>query len=775
MSSPADLRPALEWGRLRVVPICHYQMEYAAWTRFEIERYRPEAIAVELPSTLHKPILTAVRRLPYPSVVLYPDARGGAVYVPVEPCDAACEALRCGLERALPVHLVDLDVDDYPLYPEPMPDPYAVRRLGLARIWEAYRAHARPQPDPSPLDAQREQHMAYWLGRLLESHERVLFVCGMAHVEPVLARIEGARIRPAGRVHRRGARLFNLHPDSAREVMQENPFVTTVYERWRSGAQPLPPRTDEEELDEPGENPPRLRLVGPVAPQRPPKQPAAPGPGGPTADRAPGAGPLEPPGGIEAGLMELLRRLFDTAGSPLKRGAAVYLSSDSARALSSSKAPVPSEDSKEPEAPSPPLKAGARPVLRLVPVAGPRPPASAKPALGAPPDFSEHDRLLPGPLGEVTAPCFPDRQDLLIGLLRAARARYRKNTRETVQPWQLRTLTRFLRRYAIAEARLLPDFFQTLAGARSCVDDNFAHEVWELGRDYPFVDRTGKLETIRVKGEEIWLGVRRIRFRCRFPDRSRREESLPMRARKREARPGEWREKFRAGGICSYPPEDLTLEDFGRFLKTKAGKMLSEERSRVEPFTTSLRDGVDLRETTRNWHDGQKLYVREAGRVTGGVGAVVVVFDEDRKGDRFPWCVTWWGEHEQESDLAYYSTAATGQIVGPGIARCHYGGFLMTHPPGRLYDVWTDGFYAAAESKPERMLMAAVDYSLEKHVVYVAPRPPRGRIVSWARRLGKKVVFVPIGCLSPVTLKKLRVFHVLSDQAVRQIAKEYVT
>ena len=57
------------------------------------------------------------------------------------------------------------------------------------------------------------------------------------------------------------------------------------------------------------------------------------------------------------------------------------------------------------------------------------------------------------------------------------------------------------------------------------------------------------------------------------------------------------------------------IEDYGRFLKKKGKSVLSEERARVEPFTTSLLDGIDLRETIRNWHEG-KIYVRQCQKIS---------------------------------------------------------------------------------------------------------------------------------------------------------------
>ena len=75
--------------------------------------------------------------------------------------------------------------------------------------------------------------------------------------------------------------------------------------------------------------------------------------------------------------------------------------------------------------------------------------------------------------------------------------------------------------------------------------------------------------------------------------------------------------------------------------------------------------------------------------------------------------------------MAYYSTFPFDNLVGPGIGRAEYGGFLMSLPPRRMYDVWQDPEYELAESKSERLLLAAIDYSIYQYVVYVAAKPPR--------------------------------------------------
>ena len=199
---------------------------------------------------------------------------------------------------------------------------------------------------------------------------------------------------------------------------------------------------------------------------------------------------------------------------------------------------------------------------------------------------------------------------------------------------------------------------------------------------------------MNLSGEEVWRNTRKIRLRRRLPKPKQRLRPLGLKPRKKEKFPGEWAKQIDGNAICSYPPEDIVVEDFGRFLQKKAKSILSEERVRMEPFTTSVLDGIDLRETIRHWHES-KIYVRQFDKIAGEVGSVVVIFDEDRD-DRYPWLTTWLGEHANESDMAFYSTDPFGNLVGPGIGRAEYGGFLMSLPPRRMLDVWNDPDYEFA-------------------------------------------------------------------------------
>lgn len=402
--------------------------------------------------------------------------------------------------------------------------------------------------------------------------------------------------------------------------------------------------------------------------------------------------------------------------------------------------------------------------------------------------------VLPSPssLGEITEDCpwlqeryedwrstitlqqragVPDRRAWMNELWSEAEVNYRAIYRGELAPWQRRQSARYLARLLRTEAMVAPSLFDLVAAARGVVDDNFAYEVWRLGTSYRHQHAAHQDEMVEVEADQVFPRTRRLRLQQRYEREKRR--AAPQAWKRRPGRaPDLWAAQLGGDSICSYPPEDIVIEDYGRFLRQRAVTMLGEERSRVEPFTTSLLDGIDLRETIRRWHEG-RIYVRETERLTGEAGAVVVIFDEDRD-NRYPWLTTWLGEHSNESDMAFYSTPPFDNLVGPGIGRAEYGGFLMTMPPGRMADVWTDPDYDLAETKPERLLLAAIDYSLERHVVYVAARPPRPMMRQIAARLERNILYIPLGALSPEKLRKIRVLHVLDSHERRRIASRYI-
>ncbi|MGH9662695.1 MAG: hypothetical protein ACRD96_29360, partial [Bryobacteraceae bacterium] len=190
-----------------------------------------------------------------------------------------------------------------------------------------------------------------------------------------------------------------------------------------------------------------------------------------------------------------------------------------------------------------------------------------------------------------------DRRKVQLALFREAEQSYELSTGEKIAHWQRRLLARFTRNLALASGALAAGAFDLAVAARSVVDENFAWDVWDLANRYPEQQTESDRETVRISGEEVWIHTRKIHLRRRLPSMKRRMRPPGLKPRKREKYPGEWAKNLDGHGICSYPPEDLVIEDYGRYLKKKGKSILSEEQARVEPFTTSMLDGVDLRET----------------------------------------------------------------------------------------------------------------------------------------------------------------------------------
>lgn len=600
----------LQKGNLYAIPVIHYNMEMAAQVKIAFDTLKPDCVAVELPETMQTKMLHAASRLPDISLVLTYNQDQTPIYFMCEPCDPMFEGLRSASESQVEAFCIDLDVDYYPDIREPIPDPYAIQRLGLKIYYEMYEQTTRKSAIARlAIDQERETHMARRLKELCLRHDRVLFIGGMAHTAAILKLMDQQNFPDFYHANREVVELCTLTAESCRDVLAEWGYLSTQYEKRRE--------------------------------------------------------------------------------TIVQQGA-------------------------------------------------------------------------------------PDRQKIILQLYKEASENYIKNTGNSFPGYHLRNTMKFVRNYALIGGQLMPDLFKILASAKGCVDHNYAYEVWELGTTYPYHRNVDALPELDLSIEDIWGHSKLMRFHLK--EKGRKNSVFPKLRKDRSSF------RFRPPSpftICSYPPEDVAIENFGNFLKKKGSQILTEEGARTIPFSTSIEDGIDTKETIRHWHE-KKLYVKTRGKPPAGVGSVCVIFDEDKPEEgktyreKYPWRTTWLGEHQQESDMAFYATPLSQNIVGPGISRCEYGGFMMSYPPRRMSNVWLDPDYTECRTKAEVLLMAAIDYAVKPVIVYVASSPPRSILKSFARRFGKKIVYVPIGQLSPITVNKLRAFHVLDGHDKRDIADEYI-
>ena len=163
-----------------------------------------------------------------------------------------------------------------------------------------------------------------------------------------------------------------------------------------------------------------------------------------------------------------------------------------------------------------------------------------------------------------------DRPNVQFDLLREAEKEYSKNTGEKIAHWQRRMLARFTRNLASINGELIAGVFDLTVAARSVVDDNYAWEVWQMANRYPAQKAASDLlETVNLSGEEVWLDTKKLRLRRRLPRPKQRLVPHGLEAAQKGKVRGRVGQQIDGNAICSYPPEDLVIEDYGRFLKTK--------------------------------------------------------------------------------------------------------------------------------------------------------------------------------------------------------------
>lgn len=361
-------------------------------------------------------------------------------------------------------------------------------------------------------------------------------------------------------------------------------------------------------------------------------------------------------------------------------------------------------------------------------------------------------------------------------LLRASRDHYREDLKKRarkITPHLLATMLRYVRNLCLIERRMTPDLYTLITAAKQTIGDQFAINLAETARSYPYQDALpfGDFKASIGRGEFPNGDIARTKSRLPGPPVVWRTLQLNRKPPKIDQK--EWAARWNPFSQCSWPPEDVAIERFRTHVKDHALSMLGNDLARIEKFSTSLKDGLDIRETLRNWHTGE-LYVKVLPPSRGSLDCVLMYFDTPADPRDYPWRITWHAEHTDESTLSFYATDYGQELVGPGIASATYGGAMFLFPPRPIRDVWRDAKFHAADTLEERLLLAACHHSRERHIAVLSPTAPG---LAWrriAKRFGKRLVHVPLAHFSQETVQQLRMFHVLNGHQVRSFAEHFI-
>jgi hypothetical protein len=361
-------------------------------------------------------------------------------------------------------------------------------------------------------------------------------------------------------------------------------------------------------------------------------------------------------------------------------------------------------------------------------------------------------------------------------LFRETRDDYHESRQEAISlsPARIQRGLQFLRNLTLLDDRFIPELFDIVAAAKGIGGNTYALHILKCARYYPYLPASfdapllsAGVDMITLPGEKSPRDAVNLLKDFRFT-----WKSLSLRPEPSERQKKNYRFFWDPRGCCSHTPEDKRIEDFNSGLREQAIAAGREDLAFSEKFTVSIRDGIDLRETLTNWHTGD-IYVKNLPPSQGAVDTVIIIFD-DSHDDRYPHVATWYAEHDEESTLTFYSTDPFENMIGPGIARAHYGGLSLLFPPRPVPNIFEMDLSYGPLGLAQRLTFGALLFSKERRVGFVSREKPSASLLKIASHFKKRLVWMPLARYSAETLQRLRTFHVLNGKEVRSWAARFI-
>jgi len=368
----------------------------------------------------------------------------------------------------------------------------------------------------------------------------------------------------------------------------------------------------------------------------------------------------------------------------------------------------------------------------------------------------------------------------------AARSSYRQelgNRARQIPPLLISQCLKYVRNQTLLDRRMTPSFYTLAKSAQQMMGDAYTTHLVNAATEYPFDDPlmggSSPSDGDGLPTMRLGIGVGELpswgqaKLVSRLPGPPIQWHSLELRRPVEKKDQRRWKSRWNPYMQCSWPEDDTQIESFRNRVAQRARQILGADLARVEKFTTSIMDGLDLRETLRHWYDGS-LYVKVNPPSIGPVNVTVMVFDPQPDPREYSWRATWFSEHPEESTLAFFATPFQKQMIGPGIGMSTYGGSMFIYPPRPIEDIWQDSRLDFTDTLEQRLVAAACMHSESRHVALLSPTPPGIALKKIAKRYSRKLVHVPLSHFSDSVLQQLRIFHVLNGRHVRSYAADFI-
>jgi hypothetical protein len=352
-----------------------------------------------------------------------------------------------------------------------------------------------------------------------------------------------------------------------------------------------------------------------------------------------------------------------------------------------------------------------------------------------------------------------------------------------ITPQLLQRYFHYVRNRTLLEHRLKPDLYTLVHAAQQIAGDAFALTLLETAKTYDYQPDLSQLTIKPIAtmgmGELQDPGGEILQASNRLQGDPQVWRSLTLRPKPAIPQKQSWAHRWNPYRQCSWPPEDVRIESFASHVRQQSQQVLGADLARVETFSTSLEDGIDVRETLRKWATKPQrsvfdLQVKVTPPARGTIEVLVFLFEVPADPNIYTWRTTWFAEHQEESTLCFYATPFSTQMVGPGVGQARYGGTMFLYPPRPIPDIWDNPLFNFTTTLEERLLAGACAHSQEPHVAVVSPVPLKAAWRNIARRFGRKLVPLPLHRFSGQTVARLRQFHVLNGHEIRSYAARFI-
>lgn len=201
-------------------------------------------------------------------------------------------------------------------------------------------------------------------------------------------------------------------------------------------------------------------------------------------------------------------------------------------------------------------------------------------------------------------------------LLLATREHWLSTTQSTglgatnwVTPQVLQLFLQYVRNLALLDQRLTPDLYSLSVAAKQIAGDQFAITLIETATRYEPRDLSEPSwrQSVEAGIDQLTLeDGRTVAAKNRLAGPPIVWRSLSLQPEPKPLTHRRWGLQWDPFRQCSWPPEDQKIESFTSHVRDQARALLGADLARVEKFTTSIKDGIDLRESLRNWPRKQR-------------------------------------------------------------------------------------------------------------------------------------------------------------------------